>query len=93
MPVVAEITVTPLVDGGIRPYIDAAVEEVKKSGLKYEVDALGTTVEGELDQILDAVKRAHDAVRQKGAHRLVTEVRIDDKDEGLAIEDQVEGYR
>jgi uncharacterized protein (TIGR00106 family) len=69
------------------------VEEVKKSGLKYEVDALGTTVEGEIDQVLDTVKRAHHAVREKGAHRVVTEIRIDDKESGTTMEDELTGYR
>jgi uncharacterized protein (TIGR00106 family) len=93
MPVVAEFSVTPLVEGQIRPFVDAAVEEVKKSGLKYEVDALGTTVEGELDQILEMVKRAHSAVRDRGAQRVVTELRIDDKQSNTAMEDELRGYR
>lgn len=93
MPVVAEFSVTPLVEGQIRPFVDAAVEEVKKSGLKYEVDALGTTVEGELDQILEMVKRAHSAVRDRGAQRVVTELRIDDKQSNTTMEDELRGYR
>jgi uncharacterized protein (TIGR00106 family) len=93
MLVVAEFSVTPMVEGELRPFVDAAVEEVKKSGLKYEVDALGTTVEGEIDQVLDTVKRAHHAVREKGAHRVVTEIRIDDKESGTTMEDELTGYR
>ncbi|MEN6372064.1 MAG: MTH1187 family thiamine-binding protein [Armatimonadota bacterium] len=93
MPVVAEFTVTPLVEGEMKPYVDAAVDEVKKSGLKYEVDAMGTTVEGDLDEVMDTVKRAHNAVRQKGARRFFTEVRIDEKEEGTTIEDELEDYR
>lgn len=93
MPVVAEFSVTPLVDGTIKPYVDAAVEEVKKSGLRYQVDPMGTTVEGELDQVLETIKRAHKAVRSKGVHRFITELRIDDSEEGVTIDREVEGYR
>lgn len=93
MPVVAEFSVVPMVEGEMRPYVDAAVEEVKKSGLRYEVDAMGTTVEGDLDQVLDTVKRAHKAVLGKGVHRVLTEVRIDDKEDGATLEQEVEGYR
>ena len=32
-------------------HIEAAIAVVQKSGLKYEVGALGTTVEGEPDQL------------------------------------------
>lgn len=93
MSVVAEFSVMPLVEGELRPYIDAAVEEVKKSGLKYEVEALGTTIQGDIDQVLDTVKRAHAAVRQKGAQRVVTELRIDDDESNATIEKEIKGYR
>lgn len=93
MSVVAEFSVTPLVEGELRPYVDAAVDEVKKSGLKYEVEAMGTTIEGDFEQVLETVKRAHNAVRQKGAHRVVTELRIDDDDSGATIDNELEGYR
>lgn len=91
--VVAEFSITPVGDEEMRPYVDAAVEEVKRAGLKYEVDALSTTVQGNLDQIFDVVKKAHQAVQSKGVGRIITELRIDDKQEGVSIEDEVEGYR
>ena len=90
---VAEITITPVVGDELRPYIDAAIDEVRKSGLNYEVEAMGTTVEGELEQVLDVVKKAHEAVRRKGANRILTEVRIDDRVGGLTIREEVEDYR
>lgn len=93
MSVVAEFTVTPLVEGEMKPYIDAAVDEVKKSGLKYEVGALGTTVEGTFDQVMNTIHNAHDAVKNKGVNRVVTEVRIDEKGEGITIQEEIEGYR
>ncbi len=90
---VAEITITPVVGDELRPYVDAAIDEVRKSGLNYEVEAMGTTVEGELEQVLDVVKNAHEAVRRRGANRILTEVRIDDRVGGLTIREEVEGYR
>ena len=90
---VAEITITPVVGDELRPYIDAAIDEVRKSGLNYEVEAMGTTVEGELEQVLDVVKNAHEAVRRRGANRVLTEVRIDDRVGGLTIREEVEDYR
>ena len=90
---VAEITITPVVGDELRPYVDAAIDEVRKSGLNYEVEAMGTTIEGELEQVLDVVKKAHEAVRRKGANRILTEVRIDDRVGGLTIREEVEDYR
>lgn len=90
---IAEFSITPVVGEELSPFIDAAVDVVKKSGLKYEVDALGTTIEGELTQILNVVAMAHQAVKAKGADRVLTEIRIDDRVGSLTIEKEVETYR
>ena len=91
--VVAEFSVTPVVGDELRPYVDAAVDEVKKSGLKYEVEAMGTTLEGQLDEILRVVVKAHNAVKAMGAGRVLTEIKIDDRTPEVTIEQEVEGYR
>lgn len=90
---VAEFSITPVTGDDLTPFIDAAIEIVEKSGLKYEVEALGTTLEGELDQVLDVIKQAHQAVMNLGAGRVLTEIRIDHKATGVTIEEEVERYR
>jgi uncharacterized protein YqgV (UPF0045/DUF77 family) len=42
----------------------------EKSGLKFEVGAMGTTIEGTLDEVFEVVKNAHRAVLAAGAGRL-----------------------
>ena len=91
--VLAEFSVTPVVSGPIKPFIDMAVQEIERSGLKHEVGPVGTTVEGNLDNVLDAIKHAHQAVLDLGAERVVTEIRIDEKKGGLSMAEEVEGYR
>jgi uncharacterized protein (TIGR00106 family) len=91
--VVAEFSVTPVVGENLRPYVNAAIEVVEKSGLNYEVDAMSTTLEGGLDEVLDVVKRAHRAVMAVGAGRVLTEIRIDDREMGVSMEEELEGYR
>lgn len=90
---IAEFSVTPVVGEELTPYIDAAIDVVKNSGLKYEIDALSTTIEGELDQILTVVGDAHRAAIRAGARRVVTALQIDDKWVETSIEEQLEGYR
>lgn len=90
---VAEFSITPVTGEDLTPFVDAAIEIVQKSGLKYEVEALGTTIEGELDQVLDVIKRAHQKVMDMGAGRVLTEIRIDHKASGVTIEEEVERYR
>ncbi len=90
---VAEFSITPVTGDDLTPFIDAAIEIVRKSGLKYEVEALGTTIEGELDQVMDVIKKAHQAVMDLGAGRVLTEVRIDHKASGITMDEEVERYR
>jgi uncharacterized protein (TIGR00106 family) len=90
--VLAEFSVTPMVEGELKPFIDVAVEEIDKSGLNYEVGPVGTILEGELDKVFDAIKHAHQAVLDKGVDRVVTDIRIDEKKGGISIEEEMEDY-
>ena len=92
--VVAEISVIPVSTADMRPCVDAAIEAIKRCGIRYEVGALGTTVEGSLDQVIEAVKVAHRAAMETGTERCVTEVRIDER-QGVdhTIDREIEGYR
>lgn len=91
--VVAEFSVTPLVEGQIKPFIDTAIDQIDKAGLRHEVGPSGTTVEGELDQVMNAIKNAHKAVLDSGVDRVITEIRIDEKKGGLSMQEELEGYR
>ena len=91
--IVAEFTVIPAVEGSLRPCVKAAVAEIEKAGLKYEVGAMGTTVEGELDEVLEAIRNAHRAVLAAGAGRAVTCIKIDERRNGLSIEGKLKGFR
>lgn len=91
--VLAEFSIAPMVEGDMRPFIDAALEELDNAGVKYEVGPVGTTVEGEIDHVLLAIKNAHEAVLEQGADRVITDIRIDEKKGGLTMEDELSGYR
>lgn len=90
---VAEFSVIPLVDESLRPYVKAAISVVDRSGLRYEVGAMGTTIEGDLDEIIEVIKQAHRAVLEAGASRIVTSIKIDDRPAGVSIEGKLEGLR
>jgi uncharacterized protein (TIGR00106 family) len=91
--VVAEFSVVPIKEQSLRPFVRIALGELEKSGLKFEVGAMGTTVEGELDQVLEAVKNAHRAVLAAGAGRVITSIKIDDRESGVSMEGKLEGLR
>lgn len=87
---VAEFSITPVTVDDLTPFFDAAIGVIKESGLKYEVEALGTTIEGELDQVLEVIKKAHQAVINLGAGRVLTEIRIDHRASEAAVDDELD---
>lgn len=61
--VLLEFSVSPLGEGeSVSAYVARCVEIVDSSGLDYEVHAMGTLVEGELDEVLDVMRRSIEAV-------------------------------
>lgn len=58
-------------------HIDAAIGVVQGSGLKYEVGALGTTVEGEPDEVWPLMREVHEACLNAGALGLVTVIKVE----------------
>ncbi len=80
---VVEISIVPLGTGttSLSPYVAACEKELRENsqGLKYELTAMGTIVEGDLDQILTLVRRLHEVPFRSGAKRVSTSIKIDDR--------------
>ena len=79
--IIAEISVVPLGEGtSISRFVRFAMSELKKTEMKTLVGPMSTSVEAEtLDDVLLAVKSAHQAVVNAGAKRVVTTLKIDDR--------------
>ncbi len=95
-PVVAEIFITPLGTGQstIRESIRALVPLVEASGLVHQLTAMGTLVEGPLDEVLALARRLHDATFDvaDGTDRVVTHLRLDERrGEPLTLAGKVQG--
>ena len=69
--------VTPrLREGNNFEVVDQAIAVVKASGVPFQVGAMETTMKGELDQLLDIVKRAEQACLNCGAVEVITNIKI-----------------
>jgi uncharacterized protein YqgV (UPF0045/DUF77 family) len=53
-------------------HVDAAIAVIEASGLRYEVGALGTTVEGTADELWPLARRVHEACLASGATSVVS---------------------
>ncbi|SET26567.1 thiamine-binding protein [Geodermatophilus poikilotrophus] len=76
---IAEIQVAPSPPGtpdDPHAYVEAAIAVIRDSGLRYEVSALGTTLEGDDDAVWATLRAAHEAVLAAGATSGISHVKI-----------------
>ena len=72
-------------------YVADALRVIERSGLSYRLNAMHTEVEGELEQLLRLIPRIHQACFARGARRISTVVKIDDRrDASSSIEGKVQ---
>ena len=84
---IAEIQVAPSPAGtpdDPHAYVEAAVAVIRDSGLRYEVSALGTTLEGDDDAVWATLRAAHEAVLAAGATSGLSHVKIASVDRTMA---------
>jgi uncharacterized protein (TIGR00106 family) len=80
MPVVF-LTITPLGTGSpsVSRYVAGCERILRDSGLKHELTAMGTIIEGELEEVLSVVREMHESPFREGALRVSTFIKIDDR--------------
>ncbi|MBI2850408.1 MAG: MTH1187 family thiamine-binding protein [Chloroflexi bacterium] len=92
--IIAEVSIIPIGTGtpSVSRYVAGAIEALaKQKKVKYQMTAMGTILEGELKDVLDAVTRMHESVFDRGAERVVTKLTIDDRrDKNLTIDYKVQ---
>lgn len=95
MPVInVSLQVVPNVpEDKIYPVVDKVIEMIAKSGVKYQVGPMETTMEGELDTLLEIVKKAQNICIEQGASRVLSVVKIDYKGEGVTMDEKIHKYR
>lgn len=89
---IAEISVIPVGTPtiSISNYVAEAVKVADRSGLKYRVSPMGTSVEGEVAAIFEVVRQMHETCFAKGAQRVVTTVILDDRrDKAATMESKI----
>ena len=77
--IIAEIQVAPSPAGTAEDphaFVEAAIAVIKGSGLRSEVGALGTTLEGEDDAVWATLRAAHEAMLAAGATSGISHVKI-----------------
>jgi uncharacterized protein YqgV (UPF0045/DUF77 family) len=77
--VIAEIQVAPSPpgsEGNPHAHVEAAIAVIAGSGLRYEVGALGTTLEGDADAVWATLRAAHEAMLAAGATGGISHLKV-----------------
>ncbi len=87
MKVIIDLCVVPLGVGvSVSKYIVACHEVLEEAGLKSQLHAYGTNIEGEWDDVMAAVKKCHERVHDMGAPRITTTIKLGtriDREQGM----------
>ena len=75
-----EFSITPIDKEGksLSEYIAKTINIIKKSGLQYELHAMGTLVEGDAEEVFDLIKKCH-LNMTRFSDRVSTSIKIDDR--------------
>jgi len=79
---IAEVSVVPLgtQTPSVSQYVARAVRILEQEqDIKYEMTAMGTIIEGDLDRILAVVRKMHEGTFGEGIARVLTTIKIDDR--------------
>jgi len=81
---------------GLHPYhlVDKAIEVIQQSGLKYKVCPFETVVEGNYDEVMDLIKKVHQACYQAGTQTMMTYIKIQSSAvNDVTIADKMDKYQ
>jgi len=91
MNLIADIAIIPLGTGlSLSPYVAACERVLRDVGLKTQLHANGTNVEGDWDEVMAAVKRCHQVLHEMGAPRVATNMRLGTRtDKAQTMDDKI----
>jgi uncharacterized protein (TIGR00106 family) len=77
MNAIAEFTLIPIGVGvSLSKYVAVCEQVLAESGLSYTLHANGTNLEGEWDEVIQAIKTCHEKLHEMGVPRIATQVKI-----------------
>ena len=65
MSVLLEFSMSPLGEGeGVSKYVSRSLEIIEASGVNYRLGPMGTTLEGEWDEVMSVMKQCYERMSQ-----------------------------
>ena len=91
MKVILDLCVVPLGVGvSLSKYVAACEKVLSEAGVKTQLHAYGTNIEGEWDVVMGAVRRCHETLHAMGVPRISTTIKLGTRtDRAQTMEDKV----
>jgi len=95
MNVILDLCVVPIGVGvSVSKYIVACQDVIREAGLEPHLHGYGTTIEGDWDNVMAAVKKCHERVHEMGAPRISTTIKLGTRtDRAQTIDQKVQSVR
>ncbi len=79
--IIAQLSIVPLGKGtSVSTYVNIVREILKKDHVKFQTNPMATVIETkDLTTMFHVIQKAHEAVADAGAERIITEIKIDDR--------------
>jgi uncharacterized protein (TIGR00106 family) len=95
MKAIVDLTIIPIGTGiSLSNFVVACQKILIDAGLKTELHANGTNIEGEWDVVFAAVKKCHETVHAMGAPRIFTTVHVGTRtDRDQTMDDKIRSVK
>jgi len=95
MNVIIDLCVVPIGVGlSVSKYVAACHKIINEAGLKSQLHAYGTNIEGEWDIVFGVVKQCHEKIHEMGAPRITTTIKAGTRtDRKQTMADKVESVK
>lgn len=93
---ILELTLVPIgtKETSVSGYIADASKVLEEAGVKYELNPMGTVIEADPDTALKLVRDMQERVFDKGADRVYTVIKMDDRrDKEGHMEDKIKSVK
>ena len=79
--IISQLSIAPVgKDVSLSKYVKKVISVLKENNITFETNDMATVIETEdLETLFKVVEKAHKAVIESGAQRVITELKIDDR--------------
>ena len=94
--IISQLSIAPVGEGtSLSRYVKIVIDVLKQNKVRFKTNDMATVIETkDLQTLFKVVEKAHNAVIDAGAKRVITELKIDDRrDKNITLGDKINSVR